>query len=59
TSAWLNIFLSIRWRTSVRLHERYSALLLAYDILQLAALLFLTGGLENPFSFLFLVPVTV
>jgi two-component system sensor histidine kinase RegB len=59
TSAWLNIFLSIRWRTSARLHERYSALLLAYDILQLAALLYLTGGLENPFSFLFLVPVTV
>ena len=59
TSAWLNIFLSIRWRTSVRLHERYSALLLGYDILQLAALLYLTGGLENPFSFLFMVPVTV
>jgi two-component system sensor histidine kinase RegB len=26
---------------------------------QLAALLYLTGGLENPFAFLFLVPVTV
>ena len=59
TSAWLNIFLSVRWRTTVRLHERYSALLLAYDILQLAALLYLTGGLQNPFSFLILVPVTV
>lgn len=58
-SAWLNIFLSIRWRTSQRLHERFSVLLLGYDILQLAALLYLTGGLENPFSILFLVPVTV
>jgi len=27
--------------------------------LQLAVLLYLTGGLENPFSFLFLVPVTI
>jgi two-component system sensor histidine kinase RegB len=33
--------------------------LLAYDIFQLAALLYLTGGLSNPFAFLFIVPVTV
>jgi two-component system sensor histidine kinase RegB len=58
-SAWLNVYLSLRWRSSLRLHDRYAALLLGYDILQLAALLYLTGGLENPFSFLFLVPVTV
>ncbi len=58
-SAWLNIFLSVRWRTGVRLQERYTALLFGYDILQLALLLYLTGGLENPFVFLFLVPVTV
>ena len=31
----------------------------AYDILQLAALLYLTGGLENPFAFLLIAPVTV
>lgn len=58
-SAWLNIFLSIRWRKSLRLQENHAGLLLVYDVLQLAVLLFLTGGLENPFSFLFLVPVTV
>ena len=58
-SAWLNLFLSLRWRSSLRLHDRYAALLLGYDIVQLAVLLYLTGGLENPFSFLFLVPVTV
>jgi two-component system sensor histidine kinase RegB len=58
-SAWLNIFFTIRWRSSVRLPDRYAALLLGYDILQLAVLLYLTGGLQNPFSFLFLVPVTV
>ena len=58
-SAWLNIFLTIRWRKSVRLHETHAGLLLVYDVLQLAVLLYLTGGLENPFSFLFLVPVTI
>lgn len=58
-SAWLNLFLALRWRTTLRLHDRFAALLLGYDILQLAGLLWLTGGLENPFSFLFLVPVTV
>ena len=58
-SAWANIFLSIRWRKSVRLQETHSGLLLLYDVLQLAVLLYLTGGLENPFSFLFLVPVTI
>jgi two-component system sensor histidine kinase RegB len=33
--------------------------MLGYDILQLAALLYLTGGLENPFAFLLIAPVTV
>lgn len=58
-SAWLNIFISLRWRSSQILSTRAAGLLLAYDVVQLAVLLFLTGGLENPFSFLFLVPVTV
>ena len=34
-------------------------LALIFDILQLAALLFLTGGLLNPFSVLLLAPVVV
>ena len=58
-SAWLNIFFTLRWRSSMRLSGQFAGLLLAYDILQLGALLYLTGGLENPFAFLFLVPVTV
>jgi two-component system sensor histidine kinase RegB len=58
-SAWLNIFLTLRWRSNVALTQSYAALLLGYDILQLALLLYLTGGIANPFSFLFLVPVTV
>ena len=58
-TAWLNIFLALRWRTGTRLSERFAALLLGFDIAQLAILLFLTGGLENPFSLLFLAPVTI
>lgn len=58
-SAWLNVFLTLRWRSSVRLQPARAAMLLGYDVIQLAALLFLTGGLENPFAFLFLVPVTI
>jgi two-component system, sensor histidine kinase RegB len=58
-SAWLNIFLTLRWRGGQRLASKPAGLLLGYDVLQLAGLLYLTGGLENPFAFLFLVPVTV
>ena len=58
-SAWLNIFLTLRWRSSLRLAPTQAGLLLGYDVIQLALLLYLTGGLQNPFAFLFLVPVTV
>lgn len=58
-SAWLNIFLALRWRSTLRLSDQSTVLLLGYDIVQLAALLYLTGGLENPFAFLFPVPVMV
>jgi two-component system sensor histidine kinase RegB len=58
-SAWLNIFLGLRNRSIKRLGYNQASWLLAYDILQLAVLFYLTGGLENPFAFLFLVPVAV
>ncbi len=58
-SAWLNIYLRIKFPTSQHLKSHLAALLLGYDILQLTLLLFLTGGLQNPFSFLLVVPVTV
>ncbi len=58
-SAWLNIILSVRYRANLRLRNRYAVLLLSYDVVQLAVLLYFTGGLQNPFSFLFLVPSTV
>jgi two-component system, sensor histidine kinase RegB len=58
-SAWLNVALRIRYPASHRLKSGYAFLMLGYDILQLAALLYLTGGLENPFAFLLIAPVTV
>jgi two-component system sensor histidine kinase RegB len=58
-SASLNIALSLRYPRSQLLLSRNAMLLLSYDILQLAALLYLTGGLENPFSLLMVVPVAV
>ncbi len=58
-SALLNLILRIRYKVSERVDPGRAAAFLAYDIIQLAALLFLTGGLENPFAFLFLAPVMI
>ena len=58
-SSWLNLGLRIRFPASYRLSADSAALLLAFDIVQLAVLLFLTGGLQNPFSLLFLAPVLI
>ena len=58
-SAWLNVFLRIRYPGRTRLSAQLAVSLLAYDILQLAGLLYLTGGVENPFTFLLVAPVTV
>ena len=58
-SVCLNIFLRARYPLSYRVEEGAATALLSYDIVQLAALLYLTGGLENPFAFLFLAPVMI
>src|SRR5215211_257607 len=58
-SAAVNAVLSIRHPASHRLGDDAATLLLGFDILQLAALLYLTGGLQNPFSMLFLAPVLI
>jgi len=42
-----------------RLSEREMVGLLLFDITQLTVLLFLTGGLHNPFALLILAPVTI
>src|ERR1700749_1530604 len=58
-SALLNLALQIAFNPMQRLEPAYAAALLALNIIELAGLLFFTGGLENPFSFLFLAPVLI
>lgn len=58
-SAWINIVATIRHPASRRLSEREAGFYLAYDTIQLAVLFYFTGGIENPFMLLFLVPVTI
>ena len=58
-SALLNVALYLRFRQAQRIAPGRAAFLLAFDITQLALLVFLTGGLENPFAFFFLAPVVI
>jgi two-component system, sensor histidine kinase RegB len=58
-SASVNLVLRLRYPANERVDPVRAAAFLAFDIIQLAFLLFLTGGLENPFSFLFLAPVLI
>jgi len=58
-SALVNLALQIAFNPMQRLEPIYAASLLALNIVELAGLLFLTGGLQNPFSFLFLAPVLI
>ncbi|MGE0183019.1 MAG: ActS/PrrB/RegB family redox-sensitive histidine kinase [Parvularculaceae bacterium] len=58
-SAWLNIFIMLRFSPQRYLSDHEAAASAIFDIAQLCALLFLTGGLQNPFSVLILAPVTI
>ncbi|AKI02843.1 signal transduction histidine kinase [Hoeflea sp. IMCC20628] len=58
-SVWLNIFLSVRFPAAHRLPPLGATAVLSIDVLQLSGLLFLTGGLANPFSVLLCVPVII
>lgn len=58
-SVVFNLAVTFRRPVRGRLREWEAAAYLAFDVLQLAVLLFLTGGLTNPFALLFLGPVTV
>lgn len=58
-SAWLNIFLTVRFPAAHRLPPLAAMAVLSFDVLQLSGLLFMTGGLSNPFSVLICVPVII
>jgi len=58
-SAALNVVLALRYPPSHRLANREASYYLAFDVLQLAVLLYLTGGITNPFALMFVAPVVI
>ena len=58
-AALLNLGLLLIYRRGARITGAEAFSHLAFDLVQLAALLYLTGGLTNPFCILLLVPVTI
>ena len=58
-AALLNVALRVSFHQTQWLEPDRAAWLLGFDIAELAALLYLTGGLENPFAFLLLGPVLI
>ena len=55
----LNIVLEFYKFYIQRLNNFWASLSILYDLIQLSFLLYLTGGLTNPFSILILVPTTI
>ena len=53
-----NLFLQLKVKGN-QLKDFYASLFLIYDLVQLSALLYLTGGILNPFSFLLIIPAIV
>ena len=58
-SALVNIFLEINKSKFLTINNFYATLSIFYDLVQLILLLFMTGGLSNPFSILIIVPTTI
>ena len=53
-----NIYLQFGVR-SILLKDFYASIFLIYDLIQLTSLLYLTGGISNPFSILMIIPTIV
>ena len=53
-----NLYLQFRIRIN-QLKDFYAAIFLVFDLIQLSTLLYLTGGIFNPFCFLLIIPAIV
>ena len=53
-----NLYLQFGIR-SITLRDFYASVFLVYDLIQLTSLLYLTGGISNPFSILMIIPTVV
>jgi two-component system, sensor histidine kinase RegB len=58
-SAAVNLFMAFRYTPNRRLTGREATVYLAFDVVQLAVLLYLTGGILNPFTVMFVAPVVI
>ena len=58
-SIGVNLAFRLIYPENKRLQEREAFFILVFDIIQLSVLLYLTGGLSNPFALLMLAPVTI
>jgi two-component system, sensor histidine kinase RegB len=58
-SAVVNVILALRYPATHRLTNREATVYLAFDVIQLAVLLYLTGGITNPFALIFVAPVVI
>ncbi len=55
----VNIYLEINKTKFLTINNFYATISIFYDLIQLILLLFITGGLSNPFSILIIVPTTI
>ena len=53
-----NLYLQFRIKIN-QLKDIYASIFLVYDLIQLSVLLYLTGGIFNPFCFLLIIPAIV
>lgn len=58
-SVLVNLVATLRKQKVKWLSDRQARFYLAFDLVQLFALLYLTGGIGNPFALFFLAPVTI
>jgi two-component system sensor histidine kinase RegB len=58
-SVLANVVFTFVYPANKRLSERETTAILLFDTIQLALLLYIAGGLNNPFSVLIIAPVTV
>lgn len=54
-----NVYAMFVFPENKRLSEKQNAFMILFDLLQLCFLLFLTGGLNNPFAMLVIAPIAV
>jgi len=59
TPVLMNVVSYFLYPENRRLTERQADILIGFDLIQLGCLLYLTGGLNNPFALLILAPITV